>query len=153
MVSEYYRTKDLDLYKNFVIDYAEMRGENIADAVKLYQESNTILNYRYRGGIMEPAGDNADYILQKYGEIRMSSYGFAIFDDYAIARVVIDGLTGIEDDDIKLANKLHHGTEASIPGYTWHHLEDGKTLILIPTELHKAYSHTGGAALLRKGLI
>ena len=50
---------------------------------------------------------------------------------------------------------MHHGTTANIPGYTWHHLEDGKTLILIPTELHdrtvSGYAHSGGAKLLRDG--
>ena len=100
-----------------------------------------------------PAGDNADYILEKYGQIQMSKYGFAIFDEHAIARVVIDDLTGDEAADIARANLIHHGTQQSIPGYTWHHLEDGKTLILIPTELHEAYRHTGGAALIREGLL
>ena len=79
-------------------------------------------------------------------------YGFAIFDDYAIARVEIPDLIGDETDDIAKANLIHHGTQVSIPGYTWHHLEDGKTLILIPTDLHEAYRHTGGAALIREGL-
>lgn len=38
-------------------------------------------------------------------------------------------------------------------GYTWHHVEDGKTMMLVPTDLHQAVRHTGGAALLRKGLV
>ena len=153
VVSEYYRASNPDLYKTFIFNYAEMRGRNIADAVAKYQETDPIINCRYAGGVMVPAGDNADYILEKYGEIRMSEQGFAIFDEYAIARVVLEGLTGNEDEDIRRANILHHGSPESIPGYTWHHLEDGKTLILIPTDLHQAYPHTGGAALLRKGLI
>ena len=85
----------------------------------------------------------------------MSSQGFPILDDYAIATVKLDGLTGLNGgaDDIARANLAHHGTQTSIPGYTWHHLEDGETLILIPTELHEAYRHTGGADLLREGLL
>lgn len=153
VVSEYYRATDLNLYKNFIYDYADIRGRNIADAVETYAKNNTMNNIKYAGGIMVPAGDNADYILEKYGQIQMSKYGFAIFDEHAVARVVIEDLTGDEAADIARANKIHHGTQQSIPGYTWHHLEDGKTLILIPTELHEAYRHTGGAALIREGLI
>jgi len=82
----------------------------------------------------------------------MSTYGFPIFDDFAIARVEIEGLTGT-DNDIDLANLKHHGTKDAIPGYTWHHLEDGKTLILIPSDLHDAYRHTGGADLISEGLL
>ena len=82
----------------------------------------------------------------------MSKSGFAIFDKHALARVELPNLTGDDAADIALANLLHHGTTTSIPGYTWHHLEDGKTLILIPTELHDPYRHTGGAALIREGL-
>lgn len=153
VISEYYRATDKNLYKNFIFVYAESRGRNIEDIVELYKTNNSIRNIQYAGGVMVPAGENADYILAKYGEIKMSSYGFPIFDEFAIARVVLDNLTGDDAIDIANANLLHHGTKQSIPGYTWHHIEDGKTLILIPTELHDAYKHTGGAALLREGLL
>ena len=153
VISEYYRATDKDLYKTFIFDYAEIRGRNIEDIIELYKKDNSIRNIKFAGGVMVPAGENADYILAKYGEIKMSSYGFAIFDEFAIARVVLEDLTGDEAIDIANANLLHHGTKQSIPGYTWHHIEDGKTLILIPTELHEAYQHTGGAALLREGLL
>lgn len=153
VVSEYYRATDMDLYKNFIYDYADVRGRNIEDAVEIYTKSNTMNNIKYAGGVMVPAGDNADYILEKYGQIQMSKYGFAIFDEHAVARVVIEDLTGDEAADIARANLIHHGTQQSIPGYTWHHLEDGKTMILIPTELHEAYRHTGGAAFIREGLL
>ncbi len=35
-------------------------------------------------------------------------------------------------------------------GLTPHHVEDGRTIQLVPTELHNAAKHIGGAALLRK---
>jgi len=34
-------------------------------------------------------------------------------------------------------------------GYTLHHVEDGKTMEVIPTDLHSYIKHTGGAANLR----
>lgn len=39
----------------------------------------------------------------------------------------------------------------SIPkGYTWHYVEDGVTMMLIPTDLHNAVRYTSGASLIRK---
>ena len=57
-------------------------------------------------------------------------------------------LSGNSSKDIRLANLLYFGTDKGISGYTWHHLEDGKSMILIPTELHQAVKHTGGAHYL-----
>ena len=101
---------------------------------------------------MEPAGELADIIKAKYGDILMTESGSPIFDQFAIARIESNSLTGINAEDMNIANKLHHYNYVSIPGYTWHHLEDGKTMILIPTELHEAYRHTGGADFIREGL-
>ena len=152
IVSEYYRATDVSAYESFILDLAESRGESIKDAVAAYAKNNTITNVKYAGGVMVPTG-NVDDILARYGQINMSSKGFPIFDKYAVARVEISNLTGDEAADIARANMLHHGTQQSIPGYTWHHLEDGKTLILIPSDLHEAYRHTGGAALIREGVL
>jgi A nuclease of the HNH/ENDO VII superfamily with conserved WHH len=30
--------------------------------------------------------------------------------------------------------------------YTWHHLEDGKSMILVPRDLHDAVKHSGGVS-------
>jgi len=38
-------------------------------------------------------------------------------------------------------------------GYIWHHVEDGKTMQLVPEKLHRKIPHTGGAALLRAGAV
>lgn len=152
IVADYYKYTDFATYSNFNKQLAQVRGENISAFLKEYQKDFTITNYKYAGNLMSPTGTNADFIKAKYGDIYMSKSGFAIFDDYAIARVKVSDLTGIDTSDIQKANRLHHGTSESIKGYTWHHLEDGETLILIPTELHDAYKHTGGASLIREGL-
>ncbi|MBO5320552.1 MAG: HNH endonuclease [Ruminococcus sp.] len=152
IIADYYKYTDFATYSNFNRQLAQVRGENISAFLKEYQKDFTITNYKYAGNLMSPTGANADFIKAKYGDIYMSKSGFAIFDDYAIARVKVSNLTGIDTSDIQKANRLHHGTSESIKGYTWHHLEDGETLILIPTELHDAYKHTGGASLIREGL-
>lgn len=153
MVADYYRMTDINIYRNYINEIAEKRGEYIADFLEKYKKSgNKITKIEYAGDIMEPhINSNPAYIKSKYGNIYMSKKGFPIFDEYAIARIELPDLEGL-DDDILRANVIHHGTQTSIPGYTWHHLEDGKTLILIPTDLHEAYRHTGGAALIREGL-
>ncbi len=157
VVSDYYRVTDGRIYANYNTELAEARGKYISDFIATYTQDNAIINIKYAGAIMDPSNSDAAkaaYIKATYGDIYMSRQGFPVFDDYAIARVELPNLTGLNagNDDIVKANLAHHGTKVSIPGYTWHHLEDGKTMILIPTELHKAYRHTGGADLLREGL-
>ena len=44
------------------------------------------------------------------------------------------------------------GYERTPPGFTWHHVEDGVTMQLIPKDLHQAVRHSGGAAILRDRL-
>ena len=58
-------------------------------------------------------------------------------------------LTGNNLHDFKLANKAM-GFKETPAGYTWHHNEDMMTLQLIPTDLHMAVRHTGGASLIRE---
>lgn len=35
-------------------------------------------------------------------------------------------------------------------GYTWHHVEAGRTMLLVPSDLHGTVRHTGGASLIKK---
>lgn len=35
------------------------------------------------------------------------------------------------------------------PGWTWHHVEDGMTMQLVPTEINGRFSHQGGASRVR----
>jgi hypothetical protein len=37
-------------------------------------------------------------------------------------------------------------------GWTWHHNEDGKTMMLIPREINRTFSHIGGASIARSKL-
>lgn len=150
-IAEYYRFSNPEIYKYFNKSLAEARGDAVTDFI--IDNNITIRNVRYAGGIMEPTGANAELIKKQYGNVYMSSQGFAIFDDYAIARVELPNLIGDEKEDIARANEVYWGKRTyKDSSYTWHHLEDGKTLILIPSDLHDAYRHTGGAKLIREGL-
>lgn len=150
IVADLYQATSADSYANYIDEYAEIRG--IDAAVFAAENDITLLNSDYAGAIMPPTGENADFIKMYYGDIFMSQSGFPIFDNYAIARVELDNLTGNDSIDFAMANKVFHSSSQRIDGYTWHHLEDGKTLILIPSDLHEAYRHTGGASLIKAGI-
>lgn len=65
------------------------------------------------------------------------------------------GLSGEYYWDMKLAN-AQCGYTQTPAGYTWHHVEDMKTMILVPQDLHSVYfggmHHVGGASLIRNFL-
>lgn len=87
-------------------------------------------------------------IAEKYPDgVHFDLEGYPDFSPYSIAEVKPDGLTG-EASDFTKANEAA-GLPEKPEGYTWHHHQDGKTLLLIPTDLHGAVRHTGGASKLR----
>lgn len=56
-------------------------------------------------------------------------------------------LTGVFRKDVKI---IHNETGIKLPkGYTWHHLEDGKGMLLVETKIHSSFHHSGGATVLR----
>jgi len=53
--------------------------------------------------------------------------------------------TGSRQSDFAAANAAA-GFKTTPPEYRWHHHEDGKTMILVPADLHDVVKHTGGVA-------
>lgn len=133
---------------SYLFNYA--KASNSEELLHQVIEART--NYFYSLRIVdntlnqEYAGKTFTTILGK--EVEFTSNGHVILDNYAIAAVTLE-LTGDSSNDIAKANKLFFGTTISPKGYTWHHLEDGRTLILVPTEIHENVKHTGGAYYLR----
>jgi len=82
--------------------------------------------------------------------VDFSEKGFPDFSSKAVAEVQIDGLTGEYRTDEAMANQAA-GLAQTPDGYVWHHVEDGKTMQLIPRETHGEVRHTGGAAIIRNG--
>lgn len=95
-------------------------------------------NYQYAGQT-HPSG------------VRFNDQGFPDFSPYATAKVEINGLRGRYRADAKKANAAA-GLKKTPKGYVWHHVEDGRTMQLIPKEIHNAVAHTGGAAIIRERL-
>jgi hypothetical protein len=93
---------------------------------------------------------NREWLARTYPNgVRYTRAGYPVFTPYAKERVVVENLTGDMKHDNKLANAAA-GINGSEPpdGYTWHHVEDGRTMELVPSKLHEAAKHTGGRAAM-----
>ncbi len=61
--------------------------------------------------------------------------------------------SGKRNTDFKLANQAagFGDTASATPiGYTWHHHQDMKTMILVRTDVHNAFPHNGGVAVWKR---
>ena len=76
--------------------------------------------------------------------------GYPDFSPFAKKKVQID-MQGDHYYDFKKANKAAgFGDTAKPPkGMTWHHHEDGTTMLLIPKDINNKVSHTGGASIVK----
>lgn len=75
--------------------------------------------------------------------------GFPNFEPYSISSPKIK-MTGVDADDFRAANKAA-GYPRTPEGYTWHHSEDGTTMLLVPSGINNNIPHTGGASLSEVG--
>lgn len=95
------------------------------------------INSRYAGG-MHPAG------------VEFTTQGFPKLGPHSVAEVKLEGLAGNFAKDSAMANAAV-GLDSTPEGYAWHHVEDGKTMQLVPREIHNTVRHTGGRAVIRNG--
>ena len=76
--------------------------------------------------------------------------GFTDFSQQAIKEVKLNNLTGT-NKDFALADHAAGFAYGRPSGYTWHHVQDGQTMQLVPYDIHKQTAHTGGSAWLKSG--
>ncbi len=99
--------------------------------------------------------DHANSIHTDSG-VRFTPDGYPDFEPHAIMRVEINQ-SGNNTRDFRAANiEAGIGTSSrshysSHPGYTWHHHQNGRSMLLVPTELHDAARHSGGASIAIRG--
>ena len=87
----------------------------------------------------------SDDLKRKYQhEIPFTGTGHPDFSRYAIKKVEIK-VTG-KKSDFSAADRAA-GYSKRPEGYTWHHHHDGKSMYLVPTDIHDAVKHTGGRAV------
>jgi len=94
-------------------------------------------------------------IGRKMVDVTYGPDGYPDFSNYThpeYSQPVEINMTGNNNIDFRQANSKI-GLSGSKPpkGYTWHHMEDGKSMILVRREIHSGFPHTGGASIARKG--
>lgn len=82
--------------------------------------------------------------------MRFTRAGYPVLTPYAKESVHLEGLTGDYKTDAMRADAEFHRSHTP-RGYVWHHVEDGKTMELVPEPLHNRVPHTGGAAAIKAG--
>jgi hypothetical protein len=123
-------------------------GEEVEGAGEADLDGVRIINKKYAGKTFELSGD----LAEKYPNgVKFTKEGFPDFKPYSIKTVTVDNLEGDAYYDFIKANE-EAGFDSTPDGYTWHHVEDGRTMELVPSDLHGAVRHTGGASLIRKGI-
>ncbi len=90
-----------------------------------------------------------DIHLKYPDSVQFIPKGHPDFLPYAMAGFTRDDLTGNYTIDRRIAN-MYGFSGAKPSDYVWHHVEDGKTMLLIPADLHDAVRHTGGVAVLKQ---
>lgn len=87
-------------------------------------------------------------IRNKYPHsVPFTGTGHPDFSRYAIKKVQIE-VTGKNWIDFPAADKAA-GILKRPKDYTWHHHHDGKSMYLVPREIHEAVKHTGGVAIIK----
>jgi hypothetical protein len=120
-------------------------GGNSYDSPRYRHATNTLddvvlvngrrpINSSYAGRVYDGAGWTDDLATRYPDGVRSTDAGFPDFSPYARGRAQYDDLTGVYATDAAAANRALNlsGTPS---GYVWHHVEDGRTLILIPQDL------------------
>jgi hypothetical protein len=116
------------------------------------------INYMWANKTYNGAKWTPDLAAKYPQGVPFDANGFPVFDNYAQARWQPSHggkFTGKWDLDVKAANadmqrRFPDQNWSKTPdGYTWHHVEDGRTMLLVPRDIHKAVRHTGGVAVIR----
>ncbi len=102
-------------------------------------------NHQHAGGEFP-----REQLPAKYRGLKFKSTGYPDFEPYAMTlpngkKTVRIELTGSRRADEALANKAAR-LEERPEEFTWHHVEDEGTMMLVPRDLHQAVGHTAGAA-------
>ena len=105
-------------------------------------------NSKYAGQRFPMEEKNAALAAKYPDSVHFDAQGFPDFSPYAVASVSLPQLPGDRPTDFKEADARTGWTEESRAKarLTWHHHQDGKTMLLVPTDLHNAIGHHGGIA-------
>jgi len=125
----------------------DSRGRAIPPGVKRLPSGKLPANYKYAGRVYDGEKWTRE-LAEKYPNgVRFTADGYPDFGPYATHRVTIDPhFAGNHTTDFTAANRAAGLRETGLD-HTWHHHQDGRTLLRVPTDLHDAVRHAGGVAL------
>ena len=108
-----------------------------------------ILNKKYAGSYY-PVKKLPVHIRKKYPEsVRFDRNGYPDFSPYAKKKISSNELTGQYANDFSIANQKA-GYSSTPEGFTWHHHQNGRDMLLVPKDLHHAVRHSGGRSYLQR---
>jgi hypothetical protein len=107
-------------------------------------------NFEWAGKVYQGRGWTAE-LAEKYPNgVRFSERGFPDFSPYTRETARFEPhFSGVRELDAPRANRMVH-LEETPEDWIWHHVEDGKTMQLVPQDLHEAVRHAGGVAVKGK---
>lgn len=129
----------------------DSRGRNVPPGVRRLPSGRYPANFQYAGRVYDGPRWTAE-LAERYPEgVRFTDDGFPGFEPYAVAKVSIEPhFAGNHTTDPAEANRKA-GLPRTPEGYTWHHHQDTKTMLLVPMDLHEAVRHAGGTSIVKKG--
>jgi len=106
-------------------------------------------NFAYAGKVYDGPGWTPR-LAEKYPNgVRFTADGFPDFAPYAQATVTFrPNFLGNRTTDFTEANGKA-GLATMPDGYTWHHHQDTRTMLLVPIDLHDAVRHAGGVSIMK----
>lgn len=107
------------------------------------------------GGKIYPLDDGSVIYETSDGtRVTYDKKGYPDFSPHELDRTTLKGGFEGRSKDFKKANEQtgreEFGSKSPKAGNkkcTWHHNEDGKTMQLVPYDIHKKFSHSGGISL------
>lgn len=128
-------------------------ADNIDEAAKVKPVAGRLpQNHEFAGKNFPDAEIPKKYRTSSGGKgLKFSDEGFPDFAPHAKQlpngkTTVQIKYTGSRAADEAAAN-AEFGWKRTPDLYTWHHVEDGKSMMLVPTDLHDSVRHTGGVAV------
>lgn len=105
------------------------------------------INAEYAGKMFDMSKLSRELQMKYPHGVPFTAAGHPDFSRYSKRKVEIR-VTGDPNTDFRLANKVA-GYKTTPTGYTWHHHEDCRSMLLVPEDLHYELRHTGAVAILK----
>ena len=121
-------------------------AENLQKAAKVKPVNGNLMRRHEHAGSAMPL---PAHLHKKYGtHLPFTEDGFPDFSKFVRKEVKIK-VQGNHGIDGRLADKAAGFTAGRPKGWSWHHHQDGTTMQLVPSDLHKKVGHHGSYSMYR----